>query len=184
VDPNGHVTHLPQISFFFNILTFSRKPLYLNMAAIQESVLLSLARDFAELPSCSEMQLAQMYNMTVREIKDIIYSDLFKEKVGEIRMELAKQNSEGTLQERLESKGKTAALSRLFVETNNEVDGTPATRISASKAMLEHSQTKQAGALLAIELSPEKFRMILGTGNLPTKMPDIIRSPEDLEEVL
>lgn len=152
------------------------------MAQIEESFLDLMVEDFLKLPCQSEGSMAQMYGLTRTEVCDITNSELFKSRVVEARKISAKENVQGELKERIKEKGEVCALNRLLIETDNESDGTPATRIAASRAMLEHTQGAKVGALLAVELSAEKFKMVMGTGTVPVAMPDSVNGPEDLGE--
>lgn len=143
------------------------------MAVMELSTLENLARDVAALPEIREKQLAQMHGLSLRDVRDIVFSEMFKDKVSTVRENLRSTGELQPLRERLLKTAEVNAASRLLAEIDNEADGTPATRITAAKTVLELNKNNQGAALLAVELSPEKFRMIFQMGRGPiAQMPE------------
>jgi len=116
-----------------------------------------------------------MYGLSLRDIRDIIHSEMFVAKVAELAKEMALTGEMAPLKERLLKAREVTAASRLLSEIDNTSDGTAATRITAAKAVLDIRAQKENAQFLAVELSPEKFRMIFSTGFSPIKpQPDSI----------
>jgi hypothetical protein len=150
---------------FINIPTCNSPPLadIKTMALLEISILDQLAQDVASLPDIQEKQLANLYGMSLRDIRDIIHSEMFLEKVAEIR-KANPDRAAKPLKEKLLDLGELSAVSRLVEEVDNSTDGTPVSRIAAAKEILNVRAQKNNGAFLAVELSPDKFRAIFGMG--------------------
>jgi hypothetical protein len=152
------------------------------MAAIQENLLNTMARDIASLSTVSVSALSALYGMTKREITDIIGSDMFKTLVGNIREDWAinPPHTDGSLEERLQKVGELASKNRLLIEVDNEVDGTPATRITAARTILEQKEKKDDALFIALQMSGEKLQAILASGSALKRISDNISGPEAL----
>jgi hypothetical protein len=145
------------------------------MALLELPILENMAKDIAALPEISEKQLANLYGMSVRDVRDVVHSDMFQRKVAETRVSLSEKGELAPLKERLLSLGEVAAASRLLHEIDNENDGTAMSRIAAAKTVLDVKSQKQNQAFIAVELSPDKFRAIFSIGQTPlAAQPDSI----------
>lgn len=140
-------------------------PLLYYLMEIEKTIIEALCEEIAQDPSFSEKALAQAYCFPIHDLRNIINTDLFKERVAFRRLAIQKERAElflsGKPVKDEMALAEQASKKRLLKELDNDIDGTPATRVAAAKAVLDATRKDSTvGAMILVEMAPEKFEQI------------------------